>query len=617
MASIKQLSVGLIKRNAIKRGPTSSDAWNDSFEEVVNDLNTITSNWNNTLFPLLSGLPAGGVNDLDAFTNGLDGRTMYVDSSATSTVTDTTYYNTLEDRPRSIKEQFDNVYGRLTTIREELETEIVNASGGLTADQKTRIGANIFDAGSTSSSTSLDGKSELNRLNITQLGLDLYGDDFVLNNNGTANLLYSIKQQLGALLTLHNGTWNSDISVDHSGVGGAGDFLANGSVPMTGSFKAVSGTAGAPGITFASDTSYDTGFYLAAENSIGVAIGGVSKFTITASNDLVPTDGTLNVNGNLSVSSDVTADGFNSTGSSGGGNFISSDGLQLRSTSTARGGTAVAYLDAAVGSQIGWTFGVQDNWTDSADYVFTVADNMGTGSDVDMASAVHVFTVDGLGNTRTTGITRTDIIQALTADSAVAIKDGNGDEVVYLENVGGFQGIYAQSDYTKAALEFGTAGSGLLSLWTEYSQLDLDQNGSISLSTVNPVGEITLSASGVYIGTDTLLYMGGKEIHKPQAVTIPSSGDGNPASYILTPTRSTIRITNSDTDGADVTLSEAQSVDGERIVIMNVGSNNITIKHSANVCHLNGAADFTMGQYDTLTLEYVVDRWLEIARSNN
>ena len=598
MAVIKQLSVGLIKRNAIKRGPTSSDAWNDSFEEVVNDLNTITSNWNGILYPLLVGLPAGGTNDLDAFTNGLDGRTVYVDSSATSTVINTTYFNTIKDRPRSIREQFDNVYDRLTTIKEELETEIVNASGGLTSDQKARIGANVFDSGSTSSSTSLDGKSELNRLNITQLGLDLYGDDFVLNNDGSAALLYSIKQQLGALLTLHNGTWNADIVVDHAGVGAGGDFLANGSIPMTGSFKAAPGTASAPGITFASDGSNNTGFYLVGEDQLGITIGGSLKLTINASNELIPADGFLSVLGGITATSLISTTNVLRQSQ---GYFVNTDQ------------TSIAH-----------NFDTLVPWSTAGQKLIVVKNNgvekFSISKDGD-TSTVGTVTASGqmyaLSSASISGVTYTNIVQALDPNTAVAIKDGNGDEVVYLENVGGFQGVYAQPDYTKAALEFGTAGSGIVSLWTEYAQLDLDQNGFISLSTSNPVGEISLSASGVYIGTDTLLYMGGKEIHKPQAVTISDSGDGNPASYILNPSRSSIRITNSDTDGANVTVSEAGAVDGERIVITNIGSNNITMKHSANVCHLNGAVDFTMGQYDTLTLEYVVSRWLEVARSNN
>ncbi len=59
-----------------------------------------------------------------------------------------------------------------------------------------------------------------------------------------------------------------------AGVGGGGDFLANGSVPMTGAFEAVSGTAAAPGITFNGEE--DTGFYVSGLGTIGVATDGVN-----------------------------------------------------------------------------------------------------------------------------------------------------------------------------------------------------------------------------------------------------------------------------------------------------------------------------------------------------
>ena len=56
--------------------------------------------------------------------------------------------------------------------------------------------------------------------------------------------------------------------------GGSGDFLANGSVPMTGAFEAIYGTNGSPSITFNGDE--DNGFYRNGADSIGVTHAGVT-----------------------------------------------------------------------------------------------------------------------------------------------------------------------------------------------------------------------------------------------------------------------------------------------------------------------------------------------------
>ena len=55
----------------------------------------------------------------------------------------------------------------------------------------------------------------------------------------------------------------------------------DGQAGMTGAFKAASGTAGAPGISFDSDT--DTGFYRSSGNTIGIAAGGVAVGSIGTS----------------------------------------------------------------------------------------------------------------------------------------------------------------------------------------------------------------------------------------------------------------------------------------------------------------------------------------------
>jgi hypothetical protein len=97
--------------------------------------------------------------------------------------------------------------------------------------------------------------------------------------------------------------------------------------------------------------------------------------------------------------------------------------------------------------------------------------------------------------------------------------------------------------------------------------------------------------------------------------TIADDGAGTAPASTLSPTSSYVKITNNDADGATVTLSEAGISDGQHLLLVNVGANPVTFPDSAGVQELAGAA--VLAQYDTLSLLYVSDRWVELARSNN
>ncbi len=122
---IEKITINFVKRNARKRGPTSSDAWNDQGEELSNDLNSISSKWNNLILPLLTTVPNGS-NDLNAFSTGLSGKTLYVDNKVTGS-DNSVYWNASSSRPNNVKEQFDNVYTELSNSIEELQS-LVGAS---------------------------------------------------------------------------------------------------------------------------------------------------------------------------------------------------------------------------------------------------------------------------------------------------------------------------------------------------------------------------------------------------------------------------------------------------------------------------------------------------------
>lgn len=230
---IKRLNISATKRNAPKRGPMSSDNYNDSFDEVVNDLVSLQSEWNNKVVPLTATVPNGDDDtSVDAYSNGLDGKNLYVDSSVESSSTDLTYYNSLKSRPSTVQEAFESVYSEIAAQVEALSTQISEASTGLTTTQQESIGIHIFDETQTSSATSLDGKSESSRLNIVQLARDVYGSTYTLAGNGLATLVNSVRDMVNALLVLHNGSWDSDITLSHTGI-----FTSQASVGSSSSYN--------------------------------------------------------------------------------------------------------------------------------------------------------------------------------------------------------------------------------------------------------------------------------------------------------------------------------------------------------------------------------------------
>jgi hypothetical protein len=102
----------------------------------------------------------------------------------------------------------------------------------------------------------------------------------------------------------------------------------------------------------------------------------------------------------------------------------------------------------------------------------------------------------------------------------------------------------------------------------------------------------------------------------PDARTIADTGDASPAALTLLPEGSYVPITCSDADTCDITMSEAAGVyDGEVLTIINLSTNVVDMADTADVSELAGV--FAMGQYDSITLLYVTDRWIETARSNN
>jgi hypothetical protein len=240
---LKRLDFTFIPRSAPKSGPSSSDTWNSSINELSKDFALLGKEWNSKLLLLIDALPDGTIDtSVNAFKYGLDGKHLYINHDVESTDTDLTYYNTTKDRPSTLYEALNTIYQYIATQISTVQDEINDQSAALTTTQKDRIGINIFDSTQVSTATSLDGKSENSRLNIIQLAEDLYGPVYTLGNDGNQYLTYTLQQMVNALLAIHNGTWNSDITLSHAGVVVGLQTDINSSAPGDDTYVGVPGT---------------------------------------------------------------------------------------------------------------------------------------------------------------------------------------------------------------------------------------------------------------------------------------------------------------------------------------------------------------------------------------
>jgi hypothetical protein len=212
--SINKIDIGVIERIAPSKGPTSSTDFNSMMEEIRNSLAQISEVHNNQIQPLLDSLP-GGLTGVDreqridkpnAFSNGLDGSQMYTDLTSTSVTDDGRFFNDTDQRPLTIKETINKVQDQLNESIQDLEVKIakVGKQAGVTPRQKQAIGSRIFDPGTDSSPSSIDGKTSYLERAVDQIALDMAGSNTYILGNGAQSLMHSLKEQIEAIQASHN-----------------------------------------------------------------------------------------------------------------------------------------------------------------------------------------------------------------------------------------------------------------------------------------------------------------------------------------------------------------------------------------------------------------------------
>lgn len=214
---IEEISISFVKRNARRRGPTSSEAWNDQGEELSQDLSSLYTQWNSFLVPLTATLPDGtDSNDLDAFSNGLSGITVYVDPDATSSINNR-YWNTGNSRPNSIFEQFEALYSHVNTNLEDLESAIT-ASAPAAESISISDNGNVYNSSNVEDALQEVMETVRNLNNSDQISLS----NGVTWESGTGDPEGVVVATPGSLFSRTDGGVSTTLYVKTSGTGNTG-----------------------------------------------------------------------------------------------------------------------------------------------------------------------------------------------------------------------------------------------------------------------------------------------------------------------------------------------------------------------------------------------------------
>lgn len=150
-------------------------------------------------------------------------------------------------------------------------------------------------------------------------------------------------------------------------------------------------------------------------------------------------------------------------------------------------------------------------------------------------------------------------------------------------------------------------------------QVLISSAGQISGSSSNPA--FINDADGAKIGdgagteADGTLLLGRYRFTEQASVIADNANGSTAATSTQTPTASYLSLTCNDANGCTITMSEAGAANGDVVQIVNLSANACNFADTSGVTELAGV--FAMGRWDTLTLLYATDRWVELDRSNN
>lgn len=317
--------------------------------------------------------------------------------------------------------------------------------------------------------------------------------------------------------------------------------------PLTGALSVANGSATAPGLTFAGDTSSNSGFYLIANDQLGTAVAGALALSLTSSAfTVVPVA--------VFAAGSASAPGITFTGETS-----SNSGFYL-----------------VANDQLGATVAGSNAWTLTASAMTLVPPLLAASGTVSAPSLAFSADADGTG----TGIYRgaaNDLRIAINGAQAFRLIDGTlylgSSNTTYIDGYNSASQTAFVGRGTRTDLQSGTNSAASV----EVSRVG-DANGYLSV------------------------YGGGQLRSSPVATAITATTDTS-----TSPVSSTACQISS-TGPSNWTPSETSAVDGMFLTCVNTGTNAITVTTSAGVCQCG--AGIALGQWDSVDLAYVSDRWV-------
>lgn len=158
------------------------------------------------------------------------------------------------------------------------------------------------------------------------------------------------------------------------------------------------------------------------------------------------------------------------------------------------------------------------------------------------------------------------------------------------------------------------AGTGATGTGNQVNGMVIENIGSTSNQRSTA---ISVEGFNWFIGSE----LPGRQISTPTTVTCADSEDGAPATATVTTYFAVIEITNADADGCDLTLAETSNgfamVSGDVVEFVVVSNAGLFVEFSDTSGVTELAGPFSAGLWDTISMRYAVDRWVERSRSDN
>jgi hypothetical protein len=212
------------------RGQLRSSEFKNSMDSVATNINHQWRLWRVQVQPILDSLPAGprdqrwrpGIGlpgKIDALNFGIQGSTLFVFNDADTTKASGRYWHSIDERPKTIAEAFEDLRDTISDI--EVGGTTTTTSVDLN-DVWLAIGHHYQDSSLASAHTSLDARTNQIESNMNQLSNDLYGA-----NEGYGSydfgvpLAHSIAKNIDYILQIHgiSSGWQNDPStVNHSAI---------------------------------------------------------------------------------------------------------------------------------------------------------------------------------------------------------------------------------------------------------------------------------------------------------------------------------------------------------------------------------------------------------------